>query len=46
MELNEDQNENKHNLKSDLSDDFMEISMIKIMDEIISDGNKYEAEKN
>ena len=40
MELNEDQNEMTQNLNFDLSDDFMERIMVKIMNGIIADGNK------
>lgn len=46
VELNEDQNETKQKLNSALSDDFIDISIIKTVDEIITDGNKDEAEKN
>ena len=46
MELNEDQNEMTQNLNSDLIDSFMEGIMVKIMDCIIADENKYEAEKS
>ena len=35
-----------HNLNSALGEDFVERCMIKIIDEKISDGYKYEAEKN
>ena len=34
------------NLNSNLNDDFIERSMIKIMDDIFSDGNKDQAENN
>ena len=34
------------NLNSDLSDNFMERSMIKMVDGIISDGSRDEAENN
>ena len=45
MELNEDQNEMTHNLSYTLNNYFTEISIIKIMDNIFSDGNKDKAEK-
>ena len=46
MELNEDQNEMTQNLKYTLNNYFTEISIIKIMDNIFSDGNKDKAENN
>ena len=45
VELNEDQNEMTHNLNYTLNNYFTEISIIKIMDNIFSDGNKDKAEK-
>ena len=45
VELNKDKNEMTKNMNSDLSDNFMYRSMIKIMDNKIADGNKDEAEK-
>ena len=46
MELNEDQNEMTKNLNSVLSYNLLKRSMTKIMDDIIADGSKDEAEKN
>ena len=46
MVLHEDRNEMTQNLNSALSEYFMQRSMIKIMDDIIEDGNKDESENN
>ena len=46
MELNEDHSDTTQNLNYDLSNKFMERIMIKIMDEITSDGSKDEAEND
>ena len=46
VELNEDHSDTTQNLNYDLSNKFMERIMIKIMDEITSDGNKDEAEND
>ena len=46
VELNNDQNEMTQNLNSVLSYNLLKRSMTKIMDDIIADGSKDEAEKN